>query len=88
LSASAGATAIEAGWKDASVIEDDQIVGTQKVGEVAEQAVGVVAGGSLQVQHAGMIAGGEGLLGDEFFGKMKAEVRDEHSVSWAVSSDQ
>jgi len=26
------------------------------------------------MQHAGAVAGGEGLLGDEFAGKMKVEV--------------
>ena len=36
------------------------------------------SGGALQVQHAGVVAGGQGLLGDEFFGKMEVEVGDEH----------
>jgi hypothetical protein len=43
-----------------------------------EQAVGKMAAGSLQVQHAGGIAGSEGILGDEFVGKMEVEVRNQH----------
>ena len=78
LSASAFATAIEAGGKDASVVEDDQIAGPQQVGKVAEQAVGLLAAGSLQMQHAGSVAGGERFLGNEFVGKMEVEVGNQH----------
>lgn len=78
LGARALAAAVETRWKDASVVEDDEIAGTQEVGEVMEQAVGKMAAGSLQVQHAGGIAGSEGILGDEFVGKMEVEVRNQH----------
>ena len=43
-----------------------------------EQKVGIVAAGSLQVQHTGSIAGGEGILSDEFVGKMEVEVGNQH----------
>lgn len=72
------AAAVETRREDASVVEDYEIAGMQEVWEVAEQKVGIVAAGSLQVQHAGGIAGGEGILGDEFVGKMEVEVRNQH----------
>jgi hypothetical protein len=30
------------------------------------------------VQHAGSVASGEGILSDEFVGKMELEVRNQH----------
>ena len=64
--------------KDAGVVEDHQIAGPQEFGKVAEQAIGIVAAASLQVQHAGAVACGEGVLGDEFVGKMEVEVGNQH----------
>jgi hypothetical protein len=32
------------------------------------------------VQHAGVVTGGEGLLGDEFGGKMEVEIGNPHGV--------
>ena len=39
-----------------------------------------MAAGALQVQHAGTITGGEGLLGDEFVGKVEVEIGNPHGV--------
>ena len=79
LSTGAFAAAIEAGGKNAGVVENHEIAGVQQVREVAEQAVGMAAG-SLQVEHAGAVAGGEGFLGNEVVGKMEVEVGDQHGV--------
>ena len=78
LGAHALAAAVETRGKDASVVEDHEIAGTQEAGEIVEQKVGIVAAGSLQVQHTGSIAGGEGILSDEFVGKMEVEVGNQH----------
>jgi hypothetical protein len=77
---SAFAASVETGGKDASVVEDQEIAGVQKVGEVAEQAIGIFAAGSLQMQQAGSVAGGEGFLGDEFGGKVEVEIGNPHGV--------
>lgn len=74
------AAAVKPGRKDAGVVEDDEIAGLQKVGEFAEQAIGMAAAGALQMQHARAIAGSEGLLGDEFVGKVKVEIGNPHGV--------
>jgi hypothetical protein len=80
LSASACATAVEPGGKDARVIEDDQIAALQQVGEVAEQAIGITAAGSLQMQQAGTVTGRERFLSNEFGGKVKLEIGNQHGV--------
>ncbi len=77
---SAFAAAIKAGGKDAGIVEDDEIAGLQNVGEFTEQAIRISAAGSLQVQHAGAVACGEGLLGDEFAGKVEVEIGNPHGV--------
>jgi len=74
------AAAIKPGGKNAGIVEDDEIAGLQEVGEFAEQAMGIAAAGSLQVQHAGAVARGEGLLGDEFGGKVEVEIGNPHGV--------
>ena len=78
--ASAFAAAIKPGGKNAGIVEDNEIAGLQKVGEVAEQAIGIAATGPLQVQHAGAVACGEGFLGDEFVGKVEVEIGNPHGV--------
>jgi hypothetical protein len=79
LSMGAYATAIEASWKNAGVVENHDIAGVQQVREVAEQAVRMAAA-SQQVEHAGAVAGGEGFLGNQVVGKMEIEVGDQHGV--------
>ena len=80
LSAGAFTAAIKPGGKNAGIVEDHNIVGLQQARKVAELAVGIAAGGSLQVEHAGAVAGRGGLLGDEFVGKIKVEVGNQHGV--------
>ncbi len=77
LSMGAFATAIEASWKNAGVVENHDIAGVQQVGEVAEQAVRMAAA-SQQVEHAGAVAGGERFLGNQIAGKMEIEVGNQH----------
>jgi hypothetical protein len=80
LSAGAFAASIEPRWKDAGVVENQQIAGLQEVRKVAEPAVGMAAAGSLQIEHAGFVASGEGFLGNEVVGKMEVEVGNQHGV--------
>jgi hypothetical protein len=78
--AGAFAASIEPRWKDAGVVENQQIAGLQQVRKVAEPAVGMAAAGSLQIEHAGFVASGEGFLGNEVVGKMEVEVGNQHGV--------
>jgi hypothetical protein len=74
LGALAFAAAIEPGWKDPRVVEDDQVAGPQKLRKVAKLRVRPLSGRALQAQHAGSIAGGEGFLGYEFVGKREVKI--------------
>jgi len=80
VGAGAFAAAIEPRWKDAGVVENEQVAGLQELREMAEQAVGTAAGGSLQVEHAGTIASGKRFLGNEVVGKMEVEVGNQHGL--------
>ncbi len=82
LGVSAFAAAEEPRWKDAGVVENDEIAGLQKVGKFTEQAIRIIAAGSLQAQHAGAVAGGEGFLGDEFAGKVEVEIGNPHGSDY------
>ncbi len=77
---SAFAAAIKPGRKNAGIVEDDEIAGSQKVGEFTKQGVRIAAANPLQAQHAGAVAGGEGFLRDEFDGKVEVEIGDLHGV--------
>jgi hypothetical protein len=74
LSAGALAASIEAGGKNASVIEDHQVTGPQEAREVAKLAIMPFAGTALHVQHPGRVAGSERFLGDQFVGKVEVEL--------------
>ncbi len=80
LGAKAGAVSVETGGKDASVVENYNIVRTEEIGKVAELAVLIRAGGAFEVQHAGTVARGERLLGDEVFGEMEVEIGNQHGL--------
>ncbi len=80
VSAVAFAAAIEPCWKDAGVVENEQVAGLQQFREVAEQAVGIAAAGSLEVEHAGTIASGKRFLGNEVVWKMEVKVGNQHGV--------
>src|SRR5262249_4095992 len=65
--------------KDAAVVHHQQILSSQKIGEVNELLVGGVAVISAEVQHARSAAINQRLLRDQLFGKMKIEVGNQHS---------
>lgn len=66
--------AIEAGGKDASVVEDDEVCGAKQAGEVAEIEMfdGSVEGGKMQKSRGGAV--GERLLGDQFVRKFVVKI--------------
>ena len=74
LSAGSGAASIQPGGKDAGVVEDQQVVGPQHFREFAELAVGETSGGPRDMHHAGGIPVSEGLLSDQFVGKVEVEI--------------
>jgi hypothetical protein len=78
--AGAFAAAIEPGGKDAGVVEDHEIAGSQQLREVAELAIRILPAAPLQMQHAGTVAGGEGLLRNQVVGKIEVEVGNQHRV--------
>lgn len=80
LGSEAGAMPVETGGKNASVVKNYNVVRAQKIGKIAEMAVVKLSGCAVEVQHAGTIACGKRLLGDEFFGKMEVEIRNQHSL--------
>lgn len=80
LRAETSAAPVEAGGKDAGVIENDNIVGAEEIGQIAKMAVMELAGIAMQVQHAGTVASGGRFLGDELFGKMEVEIGNQHGL--------
>lgn len=78
LRVESGATRIETRRKDARVVEDNEIVGTEKMGEIAELAVGKCFVSCAYVEQARGGTVGEGLLGNEFRGKIEVEIGDQH----------
>ena len=68
------AASVEAGWKDAGVVEDQAIGGAGEGWEVAEEAVFEGGARTVEDQHAGGVASGQGLLRDKVFGKIVIEV--------------
>ena len=78
LGANSGAASVEAGGKNAGIVENHNIVGSQQAGKVAESAIGELAAAALEVQHTGAVAGRGWLLGDEFVGEPKIEIGNEH----------
>jgi hypothetical protein len=78
LSLCAFAAAVKPRRKDASVVKNNEIAGAQQIRKITELAITVASAISLKVQHSGAISRCERFLGDEFFGKMKVEVRDQH----------
>ena len=60
----AGAAAEEARGQDSRVVDDDEFVATEQIGEFAELAVVPRAGGAVEQEHARGVACGEWALGD------------------------
>jgi len=80
LSTDACPVAIKPRWKDSSVVEDHNVAGPQQIRKVAEVTISILATAPLQMEHARSVAVGKGLLGNEFSGKMKVEVGNQHGV--------
>jgi hypothetical protein len=74
----ASAASIKARTHDAGVVENHHIAGPQELGKIPEHPVAAVPGGSLKMQHPRRIAGYGRFLGDQFFGELEIEIRDQH----------
>ena len=79
LGMEAGAAGVESRGKDSGVVEDDEIVGTQKIGKITKLAVGQCFVSRPNLQQTRGATVGEGLLGDEFFGEIVVEIGDQHA---------
>jgi hypothetical protein len=80
----AGVTAamsIEASGENAGVVEHKAVAGMDVGREVAKAAVFPDAALAMENEHARRIALRQRLLGDEFFGKVIVELREEHLPS-------
>jgi hypothetical protein len=64
LGLKATTSSVEAGGKYARVIEDEEVAGSEEIGEIAKLAVGEGAGGGGQVEQTRGGAIGKRLLGD------------------------
>src|SRR5208283_1386601 len=71
---------VEAGRKDARIVEDDEIGGAQQAGEVAKVRVAEAGGGAVDVQQARGGAVGERGAGDQLVGQVVVEVGDQHGL--------
>ena len=68
----------EACRNDAAVVEDEQVIGPQEIGEVVEVAVGEGPGDAVDGHHAGVAALGGWVLRDERGGQVEVEVGNAH----------
>jgi hypothetical protein len=71
------AVAIKASRKDASIVEDEEIGGTQQVGEFTKLTVLECAALPPEMQQARRSAVRKRVLGNEFGRKVVMEIRDE-----------
>jgi hypothetical protein len=76
----AGAAAIQPGGKHSSVVEDNQIGGSQQIREIEKLAIREPATRFLHVQHPRRRAIRKGLLRDQVVGKMVVEVGNLHAL--------
>ena len=72
----------EARGQDACVIEDDQLVATEKIREIAEVAIFERAGGPIEDEHARGVAFGERALRDQLGRQVEMEVTEVHRLEW------
>ena len=79
LGLESGAAGVEAGRKHASVVEDEEVIRSKQVGEIAELAIMQYAR-ALDVQQARGGAVGQRLLRDEGVGEIEVEVGDLHAL--------
>ena len=66
--------------KNPAVVHHQKIAAAQQIREVNELQILERSGFAPDVQHAGSAAGSERLLRDQFVGKMKIEVRNQHCL--------
>jgi hypothetical protein len=73
-----GVQSLEAGTDDPGVVQDEDIVGSQKTGELSELPVKQQSLGAIEDQEAGRIALGGGVLGDEVAGEWVIKIERPH----------
>ena len=78
-SSRAALRAQQARGHDARLVDDEQVVRTQVVDDVAEDAVLQLAGDSIHDQQAAAVALGGGLLRDQLGGQFVIEIRGLHA---------
>ena len=74
----AGARGIEAGGKDAGVVQDEEVAGAEEMGQVAEGVVVECSCRAVDAEHAAGAADGGRVLRNQLSGKVEVEVGDEH----------
>ena len=75
-----GSATVETGRKDFCVVEDQEISGPQQIGKTMELAIDDMSTLRRKMKKAGSGPVVERLLGDEFFGEVEIEIRDEHAL--------
>ena len=78
-SSRAALRAQQARGHDARLVDDEQVVRTQVVDDVAEDAVLQLAGDSIHDHQAAAVALGGGLLRDQLGGQFVIEIRGLHA---------
>lgn len=74
-----GTTSIEASGKHACVVEDQEIVGAEKIGKIAKLLVAKVSGRGRKMKQARGRAVRQRLLRDQFGREFVIEIGDEHA---------
>ena len=73
---------IEPRRENTRVVEDDEVICAEQIGEIAELSVAERGSWSLKVQQAGGGAVGQCFLRDQLFRKVVVEVGDEHRIDY------
>ena len=73
-------SSVESSGKNAGVVEHDEIVGAQPIGEIAELAIPKHARGGIHLQKTRRGAVCQRFLGNEFLGQLVVEVGDKHAI--------
>src|SRR5215472_4101897 len=82
LRAGAAAMPVEPGREYTRVVEDHKITGPQQVGELTKPSVPQGSTVFVKVKQAGGAAFRQGFLGNQFFGQMIVEIRDQHASDY------
>lgn len=73
-----GTASVQACGKYPGVVEDEKVIGSEKIGKFAEVGVVELATGGKKVKHAGAGTVKKGFLSDQFRRKFVIEIGDEH----------